>query len=61
MLTPDIYRGRMAPAFASGFENGVRRLYAPRFFKLTQIVPCGQQNDLLRVNDNDAVHISVVA
>ena len=61
MRDPDIHDGRMAPAFASRFENGVRRLYAPGFFKLTQIVPCGKQNDLLRVNDNDAVHISVVA
>ena len=51
----------MTSPFAGGFENSVRRLNALRFFKLAKIIPCRQRNDLLRIDDDDAINVFVVA
>src|SRR5574337_443057 len=58
---PNIERRRIPATIARSLEDGVRRLNAAGLFQLTQIVPRRQEDDPLRVDDDDAPDVPVVA
>lgn len=61
VAAPQIALGRVATGFAHGGDDRIGRLDALCFFQLAQIVPCGEKDNLVGIDDAQALGVAIVA